>query len=176
MSYELATLGGGCFWCTEAVFQLVRGVHQVESGYCGGHTLNPNYEAICTGETGHAEVVNVQFDPAIISYEQILHIFMNTHDATTLNRQGHDVGTQYRSVIFTHSDSQASTAYAVLAEAQLHTTDAIVTQIEPAPVYYPAEAYHQNYYVQHPFQGYCAGVVGPKVAKFKKTMQTFLKA
>ena len=175
MSLELATLGGGCFWCTEAVFQCVRGVHHVESGYSGGHTLNPNYEAICTGETGHAEVVKVQFDPSVITFEQILHVFMNTHDATTLNRQGHDIGTQYRSVIFTHSEAQAAAARGVIAEAQLHSAAPIVTQIAPAPVYYPAEAIHQNYYVQHPFQGYCAGVVGPKVAKFKKTMQAFLK-
>jgi peptide-methionine (S)-S-oxide reductase len=172
---ELATLGGGCFWCTEAVFQLVRGVVHVESGYAGGHTLNPTYEDICTGQTGHAEVVNVRFDPAVISYEQILHIFFNTHDASTLNRQGHDVGTQYRSVIFTHSDAQATAAAAIIAEAQAQSQAPIVTQLAPAPTYYPAEAYHQNYYNNHPFQGYCAGVVGPKVAKFRKTMQEYLK-
>jgi peptide-methionine (S)-S-oxide reductase len=172
---ELATLGGGCFWCTEAVFQLVRGVVHVESGYAGGHTLNPTYEDICTGQTGHAEVVNVRFDPAIIRYEHILHIFFNTHDATTPNRQGHDVGTQYRSVIFTHSNTQAATAAAVIAEAQAQSSATIVTQLAPAPTYYPAEAYHQNYYNNHPFQGYCSGVVGPKVAKFRKTMQEYLK-
>jgi peptide-methionine (S)-S-oxide reductase len=172
---ELAILGGGCFWCTEAVFQLVRGVVHVESGYAGGHTLNPTYEDICTGQTGHAEVVNVRFDPAVISYEHILHIFFNTHDATTLNRQGHDVGTQYRSVIFTHSDAQAAAAAAVISEAQTQSSAPIVTQLAPAPTYYPAEAYHQNYYNNHPFQGYCAGVVGPKVAKFRKTMQEYLK-
>jgi peptide-methionine (S)-S-oxide reductase len=173
---ELATLGGGCFWCTEAVFQLVRGVLHVESGYAGGHTTNPTYEDICTGQTGHAEVVNVRFDPAVISYEQILHIFFNTHDATTLNRQGHDVGTQYRSVIFTHSDAQVTAAAAVIAEAQAQSQAPIVTQLASSPTYYPAEAYHQNYYNNHPFQGYCAGVVGPKVAKFRKTMQEYLKS
>jgi peptide-methionine (S)-S-oxide reductase len=172
---ELATLGAGCFWCTEAVFQLVRGVVHVESGYAGGNTLNPTYEDICTGQTGHAEVVNVRFDPAIISYEHILHIFFNTHDATMLNRQGHDLGMQYRSVIFTHSDAQAATAAAVIAEAQTRSSAPIVTQLAPAPKYYPAESYHQNYYNNNPFQGYCAGVVGPKVAKFRKTMQEYLK-
>lgn len=170
-----ATLGGGCFWCTEAVFQLVRGVNHTENGYAGGHTLNPSYEDICTGETGHAEVIQIHFDPNIISYEQILHIFFNTHDATTLNRQGHDVGTQYRSVIFAHTDVQIETAHRVIAEAQLHSVSKIVTQVEPIPTYYPAEQYHQNYYVNHPFQGYCAGVVGPKVSKFRKTMQAYLK-
>ncbi len=174
-SNEIATLGGGCFWCTEAVFQQVRGVSHVESGYAGGHTLNPSYEDICTGETGHAEVVQIHFEPAVISYEQILHIFFNTHDATTLNRQGHDVGTQYRSVIFTHSDAQADTAAQVITQAQALSDAVIVTQLLPVPVYYPAEAYHQNYYNNHPFQGYCAGVVGPKIAKFRKTMQAFLK-
>jgi peptide-methionine (S)-S-oxide reductase len=172
---DIATLGGGCFWCTEAVFQLVRGVHRVESGYAGGHTLNPTYEDICTGETGHAEVVQVHFDPAVITYEHILHIFFNTHDATTLNRQGHDVGTQYRSVIFTHSAAQEITAQRVMSEAQMHSHSPIVTEVSPIPTYYPAEAYHQNYYVNHPFQGYCAGVVGPKVAKFRKTLQEYLK-
>ncbi len=172
---EIATLGGGCFWCTEAVFQLVRGVQRVESGYSGGHTLNPTYEDICTGQTGHAEVVQVHFDPTVISYEHILHIFFNTHDATTLNRQGHDVGTQYRSVIFSHSDAQANTAQHVIAQAQQLSNAPIVTQLAPLPTYYCAEAYHQNYYVNHPFQGYCAGVVGPKIAKFRKTMQEYLK-
>ncbi len=173
---ELATLAGGCFWCTEAVFQLVRGVHHVESGYMGGQTLNPTYEDICTGQTGHAEVVNVRFDPAVISYEQILEIFFHTHDATTPNRQGHDVGTQYRSAIFTHGAAQAATAAAVRGEAQAHSSAPIVTQIGAAVTYYPAEAYHQNYYNQHPFQGYCAGVVGPKVEKFRRTMQQYLRA
>jgi peptide-methionine (S)-S-oxide reductase len=171
---DIATLGGGCFWCTEAVFQLVRGVSHVESGYAGGQTLNPTYENICTGQTGHAEVVQVHFDPAVISYEHLLHIFFNTHDATTLNRQGHDVGTQYRSVIFTHSDAQARTAAQVIALAQQHSAAPIVTQLAPLPPYYRAEDYHQNYYVNHPFQGYCAGVVGPKVAKFRQTMQQYL--
>jgi peptide-methionine (S)-S-oxide reductase len=172
---DIATLGSGCFWCTEAIFELVRGVVHVESGYAGGHMPNPSYEDICTGETGHAEVLQIHFDPTIINYEQILHIFFNTHDATTLNRQGHDVGSQYRSVIFTHSEEQRSIAQRVISEAQLHSCAPIVTQLLPVPTYYPAEQYHQHYYANHPFQGYCAGVVGPKVNKFKKTMQDFLK-
>jgi peptide-methionine (S)-S-oxide reductase len=172
---EIATLGGGCFWCTEAVFQMVRGVTHVESGYAGGHTLNPSYEDICTGETGHAEVLQIHFDTDIISYEQILHIFFNTHDATTLNRQDHDIGTQYRSVIFSHSEMQAITAQRVIDEAQAQSKSLIVTQLSPLPTYYTAEPYHQNYYANHPYQGYCAGVIGPKVAKFRKTMRAYLK-
>ena len=175
LNLETATLGGGCFWCLEAVYQLVRGVHGVESGYAGGHTPNPNYDDICTGESGHAEVVQLRFDPAVISYEHILHIFFNIHDPTTLNRQGHDVGTQYRSVIFTHSNNQASVAQQVMLEAQSHISAPLVTQVLPLPTYYPAEAYHQNYFVNHPHQGYCAGVVGPKVAKFKATLKEYLK-
>jgi peptide-methionine (S)-S-oxide reductase len=173
---ETATLGGGCFWCTEAVFLQVRGVLSVESGYADGQTVNPTYEDICTGNSGHAEVVQIQFDPASISYEQVLHIFFNTHDATTLNRQGNDVGTQYRSIVLTHSASQMATAQAVLLEAQSNHRATIVTQLKTMAdsVYYPAEAYHQNYYAKHPFQGYCAAVVAPKVAKFKQTMHQFM--
>jgi peptide-methionine (S)-S-oxide reductase len=173
---EIATLGGGCFWCTEAVFQMVRGVTHLESGYAGGHTLNPSYEDICTGETGHAEVLQIHFNTDTINYEQILHIFFNTHDATTLNRQGHDVGTQYRSVIFSHSEMQTVTAKRVIDEAQSQSEALIVTQLSPLPEYYTAEPYHQNYYANHPYQGYCAGVIGPKVAKFRKTMQAYLKS
>lgn len=183
-TFEIATLGGGCFWCTEAVFQLVRGVHHVESGYAGGHTPNPSYEDICTGQTGHAEVVQVHFDPAVISYEHILHIFFNTHDSSTLNRQGHDVGTQYRSAIFTSSPAQEQVAKDVCAsveEALKPHGKSCTTLLTPLETqgnarYTAAEAYHQNYYNNHPFQGYCAGVVGPKVSKFKKTMQEYLKA
>jgi peptide-methionine (S)-S-oxide reductase len=172
---ELATLGGGCFWCTEAIFQTVRGVLHVENGYANGHTLNPSYDDICTGQTGHAEVIQIRFDSAKISYEQLLHIFFNTHDATTLNRQGNDIGTQYRSTILTHSAAQAITAASVLATAQEHNPSAIVTKIEPLTNYYPAEAYHQNYYANHPFEGYCAAVITPKVAAFQQTLQRLLK-
>ncbi len=175
---ETATFGGGCFWCTEAVFLAVRGVKHVESGYADGHTLNPTYEAICTGQTGHAEVVQIQFDPTQISYEQLLHIFFYTHDATTLNRQGNDVGTQYRSIVLTHSPDQAASAQRVLLEAQSASTARIVTQIKPmlpATLYYAAEDYHQNYYANHPQQGYCAALIAPKLAKFRQTMQQFVQ-
>ena len=180
---ERAVLGGGCFWCTEAVFLGVKGVTRVESGYAGGQTANPTYEQICDGDTGHAEVVSVDFDSTLISFEQILSIFFGTHDSTTLNRQGHDVGTQYRSVIFTTSDTQASTATELVSKLTSDGvfTDPIVTQIVPLPVggtpagYTAAEAYHQNYYRNHPHQGYCVAVVNPKLSKFRKQFSQFMK-
>jgi peptide-methionine (S)-S-oxide reductase len=168
---ETATLGGGCFWCTEAVFLGVEGVLAVESGYAGGQVQNPSYEQICDGETGHAEVVNVDFDPSVIGYREILDIFFATHDATQLNRQGNDVGTQYRSAIFTHSDAQRETALDAIAQLQRDDLygGEIVTQVTPLDGnYFPAEAYHQNYFARHPDQGYCAFVVAPKVAKFRQ--------
>jgi peptide-methionine (S)-S-oxide reductase len=167
---EVATLGGGCFWCTEAVFQQVQGVLAVESGYTGGQVDDPTYEQVCSGETGHAEVVRVTFDPAVISYREILEIFFATHDPTTLNRQGNDVGTQYRSAIFPHSQAQRETAEALMRElTEQRLYDApLVTRIEPEQPYWPAEAYHQNYYRQHPNQGYCAFVISPKLAKFRE--------
>ncbi|MEY3996301.1 MAG: hypothetical protein RL344_644 [Pseudomonadota bacterium] len=177
-AFETAILGGGCFWCTEAVFLAVCGVQSVESGYAAGNTLDPTYETICTGTTGHAEVVKIQFDSNIISYEQLLHIFFYTHDATTLNRQGNDIGTQYRSIILTLSDEQAATVQTVLKEIQSGTTATIVTQIKaysPDILYYRAEEYHQNYYARHPNQGYCAALITPKLAKFKQTMQAFIR-
>lgn len=168
MSTEIATLGGGCFWCLEAVFQQVRGVQQVESGYSGGHVSNPNYEQVCEGTTGHAEVVRVHFDPAAVDYRDLLEVFFTIHDPTTPNRQGNDVGTQYRSVIYTHSAEQMATARRVIAE-MAHVWDApIVTELLEAPVFYRAEDYHQNYFVNHPLQSYCAFVVAPKVAKFRQ--------
>ena len=176
---ETATLGGGCFWCTEAVFLAVQGVESVESGYAGGKVVNPSYEQVCDGETGHAEVVKVVFDPSVISYREVLEIFFATHDPTQLNRQGNDVGTQYRSAVFTHSDEQRKIALEVIDELQREDVfgGKIVTQVVPlADDYYPAEAYHQNYYAQHPNQGYCAAVVGPKVAKFRKKFAHRLKA
>lgn len=167
---EVATLGGGCFWCVEAVYQQVAGVQQVVSGYAGGKVDNPTYHQVCTGTTGHAEVVQITFDPAIISYQDVLYIFWRTHDPTTLNRQGADVGTQYRSVIYTHNDEQK-----VVAEASKAETDAsdlwpnpIVTEILPFTKFYEAEAYHQDYYSQNPHQPYCMAVIDPKVKKFKK--------
>ena len=170
MTIETATLGGGCFWCLEAVYLDVDGVTGVESGYAGGQVRNPSYEQVCGGDTGHAEVVKVEFDADRITYREILQIFFSIHDPTTLNRQGNDVGTQYRSVIFTHSDEQAATARALVAEleAQRLFDAPIVTQVQPVPEYWPGEAYHQRYYARNPYQGYCMMIVGPKVAKFRK--------
>jgi peptide-methionine (S)-S-oxide reductase len=168
MTTEIATLGGGCFWCLEAVYQQLKGVQHVESGYAGGHVPNPAYEQVCEGTTGHAEVVRVEFDPDTVSYREILEIFFTLHDPTTPNRQGNDVGTQYRSVIFYHSPEQQETAKQVIA-AMASVWDApIVTELSSAQAYYKAEDYHQDYFHQHPLQGYCAFVVAPKVAKFKK--------
>ncbi len=179
---EIATLGGGCFWCLEAVYLRVDGVESVESGYAGGHLADPSYERVCDGDTGHAEVVNVNFDPARISYREILDIFFAIHDPTQLNRQGNDVGTQYRSVIFTHSNAQRDTAEQAIREltAEGVYDGKIVTQVLPLPDddgrYWPAEAYHQNYFAQHPNQGYCAFVVAPKVAKFRQKFAHRLRA
>lgn len=175
---EIATLGGGCFWCLEAVYQQVEGVTAVESGYTGGHVDDPSYEQVCSGNTGHAEVVRVSFDPSVISYREILEIFFAIHDPTTLNRQGNDVGTQYRSVIYTHSDAQRATAEEVMADiaARQLYDGPLVTQIEPAQRYWRAEAYHQNYFRNHPEQGYCAFVISPKVAKFRKGFAHRLRA
>jgi len=168
---QTATLGGGCFWCTEAVFLEVAGVLAVEPGYAGGQTREPTYEQICEGNTGHAEVVKIDFEASRITFKEILEIFFAIHDPTTLNRQGNDVGTQYRSVIFTHSDAQHAIAEEVIAQL---THDKlfdrkIVTEVASLDGnYWPAEAYHRNYFAQHPTQGYCSAVVGPKVAKFRK--------
>lgn len=171
-----ATLGGGCFWCLEAVFQQIRGIHAVVSGYCGGRNSDPNYEAVCSGETGHAEVVQLRFDPAIISYDEILEIFFTIHDPTTLNRQGNDVGTQYRSVIFYHDEAQRQAALAAKQRMQALWDEPIVTEISALAPYYAAEAYHQNYFNQHPAQGYCRVVVAPKVAKARKLFAARLRS
>ena len=170
MASETATLGGGCFWCLEAVFQDLRGVTAVQSGYMGGARANPTYAQVCTGATGHAEVVQVQFDPAELDYADLLRVFFTIHDPTTLNRQGADAGTQYRSVIFTHSEAQAATAAAVMAEiADAHVHDGkLVTEVLPAPAFYRAEPEHDRYFERNPYAGYCRAVVGPKVAKFRK--------
>jgi peptide-methionine (S)-S-oxide reductase len=175
MASEIAVLGGGCFWCTEAVYLEVKGVTKVESGYTGGAQPNPTYEQVCSGTTGHAEVVRLEFDPEVISYRDILEIFFTIHDPTTLNRQGNDVGTQYRSVIYYQSPEQEAMARQVMAE-MAHVWDApIVTEISPAQPYFKAEDYHQNYFAQHPLQGYCAFVVEPKVTKFRKMHAARLK-
>ncbi len=167
---EQATLGGGCFWCLEAVFEQLRGVTGVESGYAGGHVPNPTYRQVCGGDTGHAEVVQVTFDPAVLSYRDVLDVFFATHDPTTLNRQGPDEGTQYRSVIFYHSPQQKETAERRIAELNAEGIfDApLVTEVVPLTPFYKAEEYHQGYYRQNPGQGYCRVVISPKVAKFRK--------
>jgi peptide-methionine (S)-S-oxide reductase len=166
---ELATFAGGCFWCQEAIFQSLRGVEKVVSGYIGGSTPNPSYEAVCTGLTGHAEAVQISFDPSLISYGELLELFFAFHDPTTLNRQGVDEGTQYRSAIFYHSPEQKDEAERVIRELQQsHTFDApIVTEVVPAPTFYPAERYHQEYYRQNPDKAYCRATITPKVAKLR---------
>ena len=165
---EVAILGGGCFWCIEAVYLQARGVTRVESGYMGGHLPDPSYEQVATGTSGHAEVVRLEFDPAVISYRDLLEVFFTIHDPTTIDRQGNDVGSQYRSVIYTTSAQQADTARQVAAEMAAVWDGPIVTRIEPAGAWYKAEDFHQNYFANHPNQGYCAFVVEPKVEKFRQ--------
>ena len=167
---ETATLGGGCFWCIEAVYQRVIGVEKVVSGYAGGNVENPTYEAVCTGRTGHAEVCQITFDSNVISLEQLLHIFMKLHDPTTLNQQGPDIGTQYRSVVFYADDAQRETTEKVIKELneKKEYRNKIVTEISPLPDFYPAEAYHQNYFVTHPSAAYCQATIAPKIQKFEK--------
>lgn len=166
---EVATFAGGCFWCIEAVFQPLRGVAKVVSGYIGGRVPHPSYEAVCSGLTGHAEAIQVSFDPAIISYRELLELFFAFHDPTTLNRQGPDSGTQYRSAIFVHSPEQRKAAEAVILELGASETfpSRIVTEIEPAGTFYPAESYHQNYYQENPDKAYCRAMITPKVAKLR---------
>lgn len=169
MAIETATLGGGCFWCLEAAFQDLRGVQSVVSGYAGGSVPNPTYRQVCTGTTGHAEVTQVTFDNAVIDYRTLLEVFFTIHDPTTLNRQGADQGTQYRSVIYWHSDEQRETAERLIAqfEGDGIWPDPIVTELAPVPTFYPAEEYHQSYYRNNPYQGYCQAVISPKVAKLR---------
>ena len=166
---QFATLGGGCFWCLEAVYEELEGVVDVESGYSGGHVDRPSYRQVCEGDTGHAEVVRVEFDPARITYREILEVFFVIHDPTQLNRQGNDVGTQYRSVVFTHSPEQERVARETVAELAESYNAEIVTQIAPAPAFFRAEDYHQEYFRHNPAQGYCMFVVAPKLEKFRKT-------
>jgi peptide-methionine (S)-S-oxide reductase len=175
---EVATLAGGCFWCLEAVFKDLRGVRGVVSGYAGGHTSNPTYYQVCDGTTGHAEVVQVTFDPREVRFRELLEVFFTIHDPTTLNRQGADVGTQYRSAIFYHTPQQRETAEAVIAEitsARIWDSP-IVTEVTPFTKFYPAEDYHQDYFEKNPYQPYCRAVVAPKVAKFRKLFLEKLKA
>src|SRR6266571_4015484 len=164
---EVATLAGGCFWCLEAAFQQLKGVEQVQSGYAGGHVPNPSYENVCTGTTGHAEVVQITFDPAVVSFDELLHVFFTIHDPTTLNRQGGDVGTQYRSAIFYHSPEQKATAERVIAELEAGKVwdDPIVTELKPLAAFYPAEEYHRDYFRRNPNRGYCSAVIAPKVGR-----------
>jgi peptide-methionine (S)-S-oxide reductase len=174
---EQATVGGGCFWCVEAVFEQVKGVSSVVSGYAGGVTPNPTYREVCEGDTGHAEVVQITFDPSVISYREILEIFFVTHDPTTLNRQGADQGTQYRSVVFYHNDEQKKTAEQVMASLREQGVwqNPIVTELAQLEKFYPAEDYHQGYYRTNPGQGYCRAVIEPKVVKFRQKFARLLK-
>lgn len=176
MSVQSITLGGGCFWCLEAVYELVDGVTAVESGYCNGHVLRPSYEQVCGGDTGHAEVVRVSFDDARISLREVLEIFFHIHDPTTLNRQGNDVGTQYRSGIYFSDAGHEAIAREVLGHANTAHGGRVVTELKPLQNYSRAEDYHQHYFANHPGQGYCAFVVAPKVEKFKRTFQARVKA
>ncbi|MEQ9290225.1 MAG: peptide-methionine (S)-S-oxide reductase MsrA [Cyclobacteriaceae bacterium] len=173
---EQATFGNGCFWCTEAIFQNLKGVEKVESGYTGGKVKNPTYKEVCSGLTGHAEVVQVTFNPSLISFEELLEVFWNTHDPTTLNRQGNDVGTQYRSAVFYYNENQRQLAESYKAQLEGAGTwkKPIVTEIVAADTFYPAEDYHQNYFNQNGSQPYCALVIRPKVAKFQKKFEAKL--
>jgi peptide-methionine (S)-S-oxide reductase len=174
---EVATLGGGCFWCLEAVYDELEGVLDVVSGYAGGHVPNPDYKSVCTGTTGHAEVIQVTFDLEVISFREILEVFFTIHDPTTLNRQGADVGTQYRSAIFYHSREQKEIAEQLIDELQAEGiwSDSIVTEVAPLDEFYPAEDYHQEYFKRNPFQGYCRVVIAPKMKKFRKKYADRLK-
>jgi peptide-methionine (S)-S-oxide reductase len=174
---EITTLAGGCFWCLEAVYDQLKGVLDVVSGYSGGRVENPSYKAVCTGKTGHAEVVQVTYDPAVVSYRELLEVFFTIHDPTTLNRQGADVGTQYRSAIFYHNPEQKLTA-----EEVIHDLDSekiwdkyILTDLVPFTIFYPAEEYHQDYFLRNPYQGYCMAIIAPKVAKFRNKYLAKLK-
>jgi peptide-methionine (S)-S-oxide reductase len=168
---EVATLGGGCFWCLEAVYDQLKGIDDVVSGYAGGHVRNPTYRHVCEGTTGHAEVIQIKFNPQEISFREILDVFFTIHDPTTLNRQGNDVGTQYRSAIYYHTPEQKATAEAAISElnAQHLWNAPIVTEVTPIDTFYPAEDYHQEYFARNPNQGYCQIIIAPKVAKFRKS-------
>jgi peptide-methionine (S)-S-oxide reductase len=174
---EVATLAGGCFWCLEAVYDELNGVVDVVSGYSGGNTPSPSYEAVCTGQTGHAETVQIIFDPNVVPYQELLEVFFTIHDPTTLNRQGADVGTQYRSAIFYHTPEQKATAERVISELEQEKVwdKPIITELTPFRTFYPAEAYHQEYFKRNPYQGYCMAIIAPKVAKFRSKYLEKLK-
>ncbi len=178
MANELATLGGGCFWCIEAAYRELKGVHSAVSGYAGGRSKAPTYEEVCEGDSGHAEVVQVTFDPALVDYRTILEVFFTLHDPTTVDRQGNDVGEQYRSVVFTHGAAQEKVARDLIAELTKEEVwdDPVVTQVLPAPPFFPAEAYHQDYYANNPGQGYCMAIVRPKLQKFRTKWTALLKS
>jgi peptide-methionine (S)-S-oxide reductase len=175
--YELATFGGGCFWCTEAIFERVKGVYEVVSGYSGGEVANPDYKMVTSGTTGHAEVIQIRFDPGQVSYLELLEIFFRTHDPTTLNRQGADVGTQYRSIVLYHTEEQLRMTEKVIGELEAEGiwSDPIVTELKAFERFYPAEDYHQEYFENNPNQGYCRLVINPKVEKFEKVFKEMLK-
>jgi peptide-methionine (S)-S-oxide reductase len=175
LATQTITLAGGCFWCLEAVYEQMRGVLAVESGYSNGEALAPSYEEVSRGDTGHAEVVRIEFDPAVASLRELLEVFFTIHDPTTRNRQGNDVGSQYRSGIYTHDEAQMAVAREVLAEVNVATGGRVVTELEPLRNYWRAENYHQHYFAQHPGQGYCAFVVAPKVEKFRHTFARLTK-
>ncbi|MHB2016616.1 MAG: peptide-methionine (S)-S-oxide reductase MsrA [Candidatus Xenobia bacterium] len=172
---EVATFGGGCFWCMEAIFKQLIGVHRVLQGYAGGHVPNPTYEQVCTETTGHAECIQVYFDPKQISYSDLLDVYFHTIDPTTLNRQGNDVGESYRSIILFRTPAQKNAAVAAMRQAQPRFTHPIVTQLQPFTAFYPAEEYHRDYYARHPDSGYCRYVIAPEVARFKKAYRNKLK-
>jgi peptide-methionine (S)-S-oxide reductase len=177
VSLALATLGGGCFWCLEASFEQLKGVQSVTSGYADGQTINPTYESVSTGQTGHAEVVQISYDPAVISYENLLNVFFTIHDPTTMNQQGHDIGNQYRSIILTHDQSQlhaAKAAIATINQSKKYSRP-LVTQIEPLKYFYAAEDYHQHYFAKHPEKAYCQLIVAPKIEKVKEIYKSLLK-
>ena len=178
MDREVATLGGGCFWCLDAVYRQLRGVVKVESGYAGGTKPNPTYRDVCSGQTGHAEVVQITFDPSLIAYRDLLDVFFTIHDPTTKDRQGGDIGSQYRSIILTHSDDQARVAREAVAEVEAEKLydDPIVTEIEPLTTFYSAERYHQDYFADNARQPYCQAVIAPKVAKFRRKFLEKMRA
>ncbi len=176
MNHSVATFGGGCFWCLEAIFKDLAGVISVVPGYSGGHVQNPTYKQVCTGETGHAEVIQISYDGSAISYKELLEVFFSTHDPTTLNRQGGDIGTQYRSVIFYETHKEKEVAQEVMASMAKLWDDPIVTELAELIIFYPAEDYHHDYFAENPRQGYCQMVIAPKVVKFRKQFQDKLKA
>ncbi|NMB20708.1 MAG: peptide-methionine (S)-S-oxide reductase MsrA [Firmicutes bacterium] len=176
MNHRTATFGGGCFWCLEAIFKDLKGVVAVVPGYSGGHVENPTYKQVCTDETGHAEVIQITYDPDVISYKDLLEVFFSIHDPTTLNRQGGDVGTQYRSVVFYETDDEKEVAREVMTNMASLWDDPIVTELTQLAIFYPAEDYHHDYFALNPQQGYCQMVIAPKVVKFRKEFQARLKA